>query len=95
MGRLGTVKQKLMKLFDEVADATWPAVGTCWPSDSKPVAMTFGSRVSELWGSLSLPPAAAVEDAAATEAVAVAAATLDDAASLFPPPKPPKPPFPP
>lgn len=92
MGRLGTVKQKLMKLFDEVADATWPAVGTCWPSDSKPVAMTFGSRVSELWAS---PPAAAVEDAAATEAVAVAAATLDEAASLLPPPKPPKPPFPP
>jgi len=24
MGRLGTVKQKLMKLFDEVKEATWP-----------------------------------------------------------------------
>ncbi len=24
MGRLGTVKQKLMKLFVEVSEATWP-----------------------------------------------------------------------
>lgn len=27
IGALGVVKQKLMKLFDEVSDATWPAVG--------------------------------------------------------------------
>ena len=34
------VAQKLMKLFDDVRDATWPAVGVSWPSFSKPVAMT-------------------------------------------------------
>lgn len=28
MARLGTVKQKLMKLLLEVAEATWPAAGT-------------------------------------------------------------------
>jgi len=39
-GKLGTVKQKLMKLFDEVSDATWPAVGVSWPFCSKPAAMT-------------------------------------------------------
>ena len=27
MGKLGTVKQKLMKLLLEVREATWPAVG--------------------------------------------------------------------
>lgn len=27
IGSLGTVKQKLIKLFDEVSDATWPAAG--------------------------------------------------------------------
>lgn len=28
IGRLGTVRQKLMKLFFDVKEATWPAVGT-------------------------------------------------------------------
>ena len=32
MGRLGTVRQKLMKLFVDVRDGTWPATGVCWPS---------------------------------------------------------------
>ena len=31
-------------VFDEVNDATWPAVGTSWPLFSNPVAMTAGSR---------------------------------------------------
>ena len=43
-GRSGTVRQKLIKLFVEVKDATWPAAGTCWPSCAKPVAMTAGFR---------------------------------------------------
>ena len=53
--RFGTVAQKLMKLFVDVADATWPASGWSWPSFAKPVAMTELRRVSELWAS---PPAA-------------------------------------
>lgn len=44
MGRFGTVRQKLMKLLDEVKEATCPAVGTSWPLFSNPVAITFGSR---------------------------------------------------
>ena len=40
MGRFGTVAQKLMKLFVDVADATWPAVAFAWPFCAKPVAMT-------------------------------------------------------
>lgn len=28
-GKFGTVAQKLMKLFFDVADATWPSVGVC------------------------------------------------------------------
>ena len=73
IGRLATVAQKLMKLFVDVADATWPAVGWSWPSFSKPVAMTLGSSVSDDWGSplLLLPPAAAADvlDAAAADEV--------------------------
>ncbi len=34
-GRLGTVKQKLMKLLLEVKEAIWPAVGVSWPFCSK------------------------------------------------------------
>ena len=34
------VAQKLMKLFVEVSDATWPAVGVSCPSLAKPVAIT-------------------------------------------------------
>ena len=44
-GRL-TVKQKLIKLFVLVSDATWPAAGTPCPSLAKPFAMTLGSRAS-------------------------------------------------
>jgi hypothetical protein len=43
MGTL-TVKQKLMKLFVLVKDATWPAAGTFCPLLAKPLAMTLGSR---------------------------------------------------
>jgi hypothetical protein len=39
-----TVAQKLMKLLTEVKEATWPAAGVSWPSFSKPVAITLGSR---------------------------------------------------
>lgn len=35
--------QKLMKLFVDVREATWPASGTSWPLLAKPVAMTEGS----------------------------------------------------
>lgn len=28
IGKLGTVKQKLIKLFEDVKEATWPAAGT-------------------------------------------------------------------
>lgn len=37
-----------MKLFDEVNDATWPAVGTSWPLFSNPVAITAGLRAITL-----------------------------------------------
>ena len=40
IGSWGTVAQKLMKLFCDVADATWPAVALAWPLFAKPVAMT-------------------------------------------------------
>ena len=63
MGRLGTVAQKLMKLFGDVSEGTWPAVGWSWPSFSKPVAITDWRSVSDCWGSLLLPPAAAVPEA--------------------------------
>jgi hypothetical protein len=53
-GSCGTVRQKLIKLFDEVADATCPAVGTSCPLFSKPTEITAGSRVREVCGS---PPA--------------------------------------
>jgi hypothetical protein len=51
IGRLGTVAQKLMKLFPEVKDATWPASWTAWPSFKNPVAITELRRVSEFWAS--------------------------------------------
>lgn len=44
MGRSDLVKQKLMKLFVDVKDATWPAVGTSWPLLANPVAMTRESN---------------------------------------------------
>ncbi|KAH9856295.1 hypothetical protein C2E23DRAFT_810932 [Lenzites betulinus] len=44
-----------MKLFDEVADATWPAAGTSWPSFSNPVAMTELRSVSDDWASAPAP----------------------------------------
>jgi len=47
-GSCGTVRQKLMKLLDEVADATCPASGTSCPLFSKPVEITAGSRVGEV-----------------------------------------------
>ena len=47
-GRLGTVAQKLMKLFEDVSEGTWPATGTFCPSFSNPVAMTDARRVSEV-----------------------------------------------
>jgi len=53
-----------MKLLLEVRDATWPAAGTCWPSFSKPFAITAGSRVKEV---CAFPPEFAVDLAAALE----------------------------
>jgi len=53
-GRLGTVRQKLMKLLEEVKEGTCPASGTSCPLSSKPTEITAGSRVREVWG---LPPA--------------------------------------
>ena len=50
MGRLGTVAQKLMKLFVDVADATWPAVAFAWPFCAKPVAMTDWRSANEARG---------------------------------------------
>lgn len=58
------VAQKLMKLLLDVRDATWPAAGTCWPSFSKPFAMTEGSNVVEV---CRFPPPFAVDLAAALE----------------------------
>ena len=43
MGKLGTVRQKLIKLLLDVKDFTCPAAGTSWPSFSNPVASTRGS----------------------------------------------------
>jgi hypothetical protein len=48
IGRFGTVRQKLTKLFDDVSDATWPAAGTSCPLFANPVAITLGSRVREV-----------------------------------------------
>lgn len=71
MGK-STVSQKLMKLLDEVNDATWPAVAFACPSDSKPVAITEESRVRELWASSVLvdEAAAAVEEPVLVEEIA-------------------------
>lgn len=48
--------QKLMKLFVDVREATWPASGVAWPSCSKPLAITDGSSVSDFCGSPPAPP---------------------------------------
>ena len=48
IGRLGTVAQKLMKLFVEVSEATCPAVGWSWPSLANPVAITESRSVNEV-----------------------------------------------
>ena len=40
IGRFETVAQKLMKLFVDVSEATWPASATSWPLFAKPLAMT-------------------------------------------------------
>lgn len=48
IGRLGKVRQKLMKLFDDVSEATWPASGVSWPLLSNPVAITLGSKVRDV-----------------------------------------------
>lgn len=47
MGRFGTVKQKLMKLFVDVKDGTCPSVGTSWPLLANPEAITFGSSAEK------------------------------------------------
>lgn len=49
IGRFGTVAQKLMKLFPEVREATWPASATDWPLLRNPVARTDWLRVREFW----------------------------------------------
>jgi len=50
-GRLGTVAQKLIKLFPDVREATWPGSAWDWPSFRKPFAMTLGRRVNDFCGS--------------------------------------------
>lgn len=40
MLRLGTVRQKLMKLFVDVSDLTCPGEGTSWPFLANPFAIT-------------------------------------------------------
>src|SRR5882762_6609981 len=45
------VAQKLIKLFDDVREATCPATFVAWPSCSKPLARTDGSRVKDVCGS--------------------------------------------
>jgi hypothetical protein len=52
IGTPGAVRQKLMKLFVEVSDGTWPGVGWSWPSSAKPAATTLGSSVKEVCGSI-------------------------------------------
>ena len=47
-GRLGTVAQKLMKLFEDVSEGTWPAAGMSCPLFSNPVATRDERRVSEV-----------------------------------------------
>ena len=42
------VAQKLIKLFDDVKEGTWPASATAWPFCSKPVAITLGSSAAEI-----------------------------------------------
>ena len=63
IGRLGTVAQKLMKLFEDVSDGTCPASGWSWPSFSNPVAMTDWRRVNDDCASLPpLPPETALAE---------------------------------
>lgn len=42
------VRQKFMKLLNEVAEGTWPAVAFACPSCSKPVDMTRGSKAAKV-----------------------------------------------
>lgn len=76
MGKLGTVRQKLIKLLLDVKDFTCPAAGTSWPSFLNPVARTRGSRVKDVWG-LPPPPGAALAAAAAEELLAVVVLAVD------------------
>ena len=69
----GTVRQKLMKLFCDVIDASWPAVGVSWPVSEK-LKMLLGSIVSDVCAS---PPAAAELAAGGAAAALVAAAAVD------------------
>ena len=66
-GRFGTVAQKLIKLFFDVALATWLAAGVCWPSFSKPVCTREESRQRESCKSVEVE----VDEDAAEVAVAV------------------------
>jgi hypothetical protein len=48
IGKLGTVRQKLMKLFVEVREGTCRSAGTSCPSLLKPGAMAAGSRAKNM-----------------------------------------------
>lgn len=50
IGKLGTVRQKLMKLFVEVREGTCPSAGTSCPLLLKLEAMTAGSRARNMSG---------------------------------------------
>ena len=78
----GTVRQKLMKLFVDVMDASCPAVGVSWPVSEKSKVFD-GSIVSDVCAS---PPAAAalVAVAAAEDVVEAAAAAVPLAALSLP-----------
>ena len=44
----GNSRQKLMKLFVEVIEGSWPAVALALPSDANAVKTLDGSRVSDV-----------------------------------------------
>lgn len=51
MGKF-VVRQKLMKLLEEVREADWPSTGTWLPSCAKAEAITLGSSVRDVCGSV-------------------------------------------
>lgn len=70
--------QKLMKLLDEVAEATWFSAGVCCPSFSNPVCTSEESKHKEVWSPDELEPDDELPPLSPEEPVAV----LEEAACV-------------